>query len=223
MRRGLRHRVGRATSWLRPLPDTLIVGTMRGGTTSLFTYLSEHPLVARGAVKEVKYFWPEASYARGPGWYRAHFPTRVALSARAARGGGRPRVLDARPAYLYRTVSHARIAALLPGARLIALLRDPVARAHSHFGLVRDRYAYAETFERSVEIGLGRRAGGASADSVPGPERGTAGSPQQLDPDDDPERHDRRSGEPRLDDGGRGGRVDELSRVHDDSRRAARE
>jgi hypothetical protein len=169
VRRGLRHRVGRATSWLRPLPDTLIVGAMRGGTTSLFAYLSAHPLVARGVVKEVKYFWPERSYAQGSGWYRAHFPTRLALAARASRHGGRPRVLDASPAYLYRTVTHARIAALLPGARLIALLRDPVARAHSHFGLVRDRYGYAETFERSVEIALEHLESGAPADA--GPER----------------------------------------------------
>jgi hypothetical protein len=170
VRRGLRHRIGRATAWLRPLPDTLIVGAMRGGTTSLFTYLSEHPRVARGAVKEVKYFWPEASYAQGPDWYRAHFPTRLALSARAARHGGQPRVLDASPAYLYRTVTHPRIAALLPGARLIALLRDPVARALSHFGLVRDRYAWALSFERSVEIALERLSGGAPAPAA-GPER----------------------------------------------------
>jgi hypothetical protein len=163
VRRGLRHRIGHATSWLRPLPDTLIVGAMRSGTTSLFAYLSEHPQVARGAVKEVKYFWPEASYAQGPGWYRAHFPTRLALAARAARHGGPPRVLDASPAYLYRTVTHPRIAALLPGARLIALLRDPVARARSHFALVRARYGYPESFERSVEIALEHLAGGAPA------------------------------------------------------------
>ncbi len=77
---------GRVTAGVRPLPDFLIIGTKRGGTTSLWNYLLNHPGVlpmfpAPLNIKSPHYFYWH--YAKGPNWYRSHFastPTRVALS-----------------------------------------------------------------------------------------------------------------------------------------------
>jgi hypothetical protein len=115
---------------LRSLPDFLIVGAMRGGTTSLSGYLELHPDVAPATRKEVHYF--DLHFARGEEWYRSHFPPRVRRLARRALG--RPLLSgDASPYYLFHPLAPERAAALVPDARIVALLRDPVTRALSHY------------------------------------------------------------------------------------------
>jgi hypothetical protein len=104
----------------RALPDFLIIGTQRGGTSSLYRYLGAHPDVVPALRKETEYFSTE--YRRGESWYRAHFPRRTT----------RPAVtFEATPAYLLHPLAADRAAALLPGAGVIAMLRDPAARAFS--------------------------------------------------------------------------------------------
>src|SRR5438876_9002544 len=58
---------------IRLLPDFLIIGTQRGGTTSLYNYLIARPGVGPATVKELHFF--DKKFTRGPSWYRAHFPT----------------------------------------------------------------------------------------------------------------------------------------------------
>jgi hypothetical protein len=103
------------------LPDFMIIGAPKSGTTSLFEYLCEHPDVARPTRKEIHYF--DEKFARGLPWYRRHFP-QVA----------RPQITgEATTAYLFAKDAPARAAALIPNAKLIAVLRDPVRRAISHY------------------------------------------------------------------------------------------
>jgi hypothetical protein len=103
------------------LPDFMIIGAPKCGTTSLFEYLCEHPDVARPARKEIHYF--DEKFARGLPWYRRHFP-RVE----------KPRITgEATTAYLFARDAPARAAALMPDAKLIAVLRDPVRRVISHY------------------------------------------------------------------------------------------
>jgi hypothetical protein len=112
----------RRASWpLRRPPEILVVGTQRGGTSSLFRFLAAHPDVRRPVRKEIEFF--AADHHRGPTWYRAHFPI---------RGRGRSS-MDCTPQYLFHPHAPARAAELLPDARIVVLLRDPVARAHSHW------------------------------------------------------------------------------------------
>jgi len=111
------------TSGLRPLPDFLVIGAQRSGTTSLYRYLGQHPLIKWARIKEVHYF--DRAYARGPRWYRAQFP--LAISARSWLAG------DASPYYMVHPQVPARAVDLVPQARLIALLRNPVDRAYSHY------------------------------------------------------------------------------------------
>lgn len=119
----------RLTSAKRALPDFLIIGAQRAGTTSLYFYLAQHAMVASAIKKEIHYF--DASYDRGPSWYRAHFP----LSSSLQEATSHPRAItgEATPHYLFDPSAPERAASLLPQARLIALLRNPVERAHSHW------------------------------------------------------------------------------------------
>jgi hypothetical protein len=111
---------GRATSKLRPLPDFLILGAQRAGTSALYSYLRRHPEIGGPPWKEVNFF--DIRYERGPSWYRGHFPIR------------RPRLVgEASPSYLFHPYAPERVASLLPGARVIALVRNPVDRALSHY------------------------------------------------------------------------------------------
>lgn len=112
------------------LPDFIIIGAQKGGTTSLFHYLAQHPQILRSKRKEVHYFDgglnPRVDrYAKGLDWYRTQFPPRPA--------SGGHKVFEASPFYLFSPPAPARIAEVLPNAKLITVLRDPVDRAISHY------------------------------------------------------------------------------------------
>jgi hypothetical protein len=118
--RGAFRTYGRATAALRPLPDFLILGAQKAGTTALYAYLRWHPQVTGPSFKEVSFF--DRHYAHGERWYRAHLPIK--------RGGI---VGEASPSYLFHPLAAERVAHMVPRARLIALLRNPVDRAFSHY------------------------------------------------------------------------------------------
>lgn len=134
------------TAPLRAFPSALIIGAQRSGTTSLFNYLVRHPDVLPSFGKEIHYF--DLHYARGVRWYRGRFPYRHRL-----REGGL--TLDASPYYLMHPQAPARAAQLLPEAKLVALLRNPVDRAFSHYQHEvrdgRETLAFGEAIEREAE------------------------------------------------------------------------
>ena len=135
------------TARLRMLPDFLVLGTMRGGSSSLYRYLCAHPEVAKPLRKEVEYF--DCHHAEGVAWYRQHFPLR-ARAALAAGGHRTLRTFEATPSYLFHPEVPARAADLLPEARLVALLRDPVERAYSHHRHMRQLGFEDLAFEEAV-------------------------------------------------------------------------
>lgn len=109
----------------RAVPDFLIVGAMKAGTTSLFNYLCQHPRIIGSVPKEIFYLCSHPE--RGERWYRRHFPRRAALTQSHALCG------EATPTSLY-SGQAARIASeLMPNAKIIVLLREPAARAVSHY------------------------------------------------------------------------------------------
>jgi Sulfotransferase domain len=136
-----RRRLRAATQRARLLPSFLIVGAQRAGTTSLFDYLSRHPdVVGPGPaddsvawLKELRFF--SERFWRGIGWYRSFFPT-VARRRLARVRGGDLVAGEATPYYLFHPAVPERVAATIPEVRLIALLRDPVERAYSHYRLM---------------------------------------------------------------------------------------
>ena len=124
------------------LPDFIIIGTQRGGTTSLYTYLTAHPKIAPARVKEVHYF--SVNYEKGLDWYRSNFPRTRGLRRRITG--------EASPYYIFHPHSPGRVKELLPDVKLIALLRDPVARAFSHYrhevGLGEEPLSFEEAVAR---------------------------------------------------------------------------
>jgi hypothetical protein len=126
---------GVATARWRVPPDFLIVGTKRGGTTSLWNWLDGHPQVLsmfpqpRGLKSPEHFFGKPAESAQ---WYRSHFHT-TAYRSWAARSRGPVVNGEASPYYMYGPHVPAQLAHEAPNARLIVLLRDPVERAYSHF------------------------------------------------------------------------------------------
>jgi hypothetical protein len=134
------------TAGLRGMPSALIIGAQRSGTTSLFQYLARHPDVLPPLGKEIHYF--DFHYARGITWYRGRFP----YSYRLRRGA---LTLDASPYYLMHPLVPGRAAQLLPEVKLIALLRNPVDRALSHYQHEvrdgRESLSFAEAIDRESE------------------------------------------------------------------------
>ena len=122
---------GRATAQLRALPDFLILGAQKAGTTALYSYLRRHPAIVGPWWKEVSFF--DRHFARGESWYRGQFPTRAQRRLVTRRTGAEVLAGEASPGYLFHPFAADRVAALLPTARLIALLRNPVDRALSHY------------------------------------------------------------------------------------------
>jgi hypothetical protein len=126
-----RSRLTLATSQFRVLPDYIIIGSQRSGTSSLHSYLSAHPSVIPALVKEVHFF--DRNFERGTGWYRSHFATHAYRAWVGRATGTAPRVGEATPGYIFHPLVPRRVASLLPGARLIALLRNPIDRAYSNY------------------------------------------------------------------------------------------
>lgn len=108
------------------LPNFLIIGTMKGGTTSLYAYLRAHRDVFMTSTKELHYFVAEKNLSRGQGWYESNF----------REAGDAIAVGEASPDYtkypIYQGVPK-RIAESVPAARLLYVLRNPLDRIRSHY------------------------------------------------------------------------------------------
>src|SRR5919201_3141433 len=144
---------GHATAPLRPLPDFLIIGAQKAGTTALYAYLRWHPGITGPSWKEVSFF--DRYYARGEAWYRGNMPSRPRQWLAERRNGRPPLVGEASPSYLFHPLAPERVANLLPRARLIAVLRNPVDRAFSHYqhelSLGREHLSFEEALDREDE------------------------------------------------------------------------
>ena len=127
-------------------PDFLVIGTAKAGTTSLHHILSTHPDVCLSTPKET-WFFDGPAYAQGVDHYLArHF-------AEARPGQLRGEVATS---YLYAPFVAERLAQAAPGARLIAILRDPVERAFSDWWMMHSRGWEPLSFEEAIADNLRR-------------------------------------------------------------------
>ena len=140
-----------------PLPDFLVIGAMKAGTTSLFHYLRQHPQLAFGHAKEPSFFAFEGSPLdfRGPLDERLKQVVITQLSAYTEQyDGAKPgmKLGDVSPIYMYSERAAERIRERIPGAKLIAILRDPADRAYSNYvHFAREGREPAATFEAALE------------------------------------------------------------------------
>lgn len=133
------------TAPLRKLPDFVVIGAAKSGTTSLYDLITKHPDVAPAHVKEPAHF--SAVDMPGTVHYRANFPACTGRLAGEASTG-----------YFARPDVPGRMKRVIPGAKLIAVLRNPVDRAHSHYHFARRRNVETSvTFEGALELEGPRR------------------------------------------------------------------
>jgi Sulfotransferase domain len=125
------------------LPDFLIIGAPKCGTTSLYYLLTRHPHVKPAAAKELHFF--SSHFDLGIQWYRRCFPRPTLEDGRSTITG------EATPSYLADLYAPARVYEVVPQARLIVLLRNPVDRAYSHYQMGRRKgWETTATFEEAV-------------------------------------------------------------------------
>ena len=169
---GIRRGFRILTARIRSLPDFLIIGAQRCGTTSLYNYLVEHPHVSPAFMKETHFF--DLHFHRGANWYRAFFPTTHRFSVAgfglarrdrsvkpaddhpsndAFRSRSHRRTLtgESTPYYLFYPHAPQRVKVMIPEVKLIVLLRNPVDRAYSHYHHEVRTGAEAASFEDALE------------------------------------------------------------------------
>jgi len=107
--------------------DFIIIGTQRGGTTSLYNYLGQHKDVTPAVTKEIHFF--DDNYDRGLDWYYEQFPS-------ISKNLGKEKIPitgESTPYYQFHPLVPERVFKTLPKVKLIVLLRNPVDRAYSHY------------------------------------------------------------------------------------------
>jgi len=118
------------------LPAFLIIGAQKSGTTSLYGWLRHHPNITMSQTKELHFF--DRNFHRGLNWYQQQF---------AGTCAG-----EATPYYLFHPLAAKRAASVVPGAKLIVLLREPVSRAWSHYHHVRRQGNEPLSFLDAIEL-----------------------------------------------------------------------
>lgn len=126
------------------LPTFLLVGAQKSGTTTLAHDLAAHPEIEMAA-REVHYF--DRNLDRGIEWYAGQFRDRPAKA-----------IGESTPEYMFLPEVPPRIAEVLPGARLLVVLRDPVDRAYSHYWHNRARGHETLGFDEALAAEEGRLA-----------------------------------------------------------------
>ncbi len=106
------------------MPNLLVVGAQKCGTSGLHYYLGLHPEVSMSRPKELNFFIEERNWARGQDWYVRHFDP-----AATVRGESSPNYT----AYPQHMGVPERIASLVPDARIIYIVRDPLMRIAAHW------------------------------------------------------------------------------------------
>ena len=136
------------------LPNFIIIGSERSGTTSLYQYLRQHFDVFMSAVKETNFFAYEEGPADRPWDFgRDPFPVKTLDEYRALFQGCRDEkaIGEASPAYFFSRHAAERIHRVIPDVKLIAILRNPVERAHSAYRLQVTRGLERRTFDQALQ------------------------------------------------------------------------
>ncbi len=139
----------------RVLPDFIILGAQKAGTTTIYDNLVKHPDVRPCDIKEVHFF--DRNWDKGANWYRAHFPFTGEISAQPTQRNWITG--EGSPYYLFHPLVPARVHQLCPESRLIVVLRDPVERAYSHYQHEKRKDREPLSFEDALAAEEGRLAG----------------------------------------------------------------
>jgi len=136
------------TASSRVLPDFIISGTVRSGTTSLYYNICEHPSVLPASYDEIGYF--DSNYHLGINWYRSMFPTekemkQVKKETNFAITG------EDTPFYFWKKEAAERIFQDIPNSKIIIIFRNPVDRAYSNYNLGIRKKTESLSFEDAID------------------------------------------------------------------------
>jgi hypothetical protein len=123
-------------------PDYIIIGTQRGGSTSLYNYVRQHPQANNSwkPRREIHFFDYPHNWNKGIKWYKQLFQGQKGLTGEKS------------PTYLDHPLVPARIARVCPDVKLIAILRNPTDRAYSDFWKIKAiNLEPLPTFEAAIE------------------------------------------------------------------------
>ena len=139
------------TGPIRSLPDFIIIGTARSGSTSLYYNICQHPCVLSAAYDELGFF--DSNFHLGLNWYRSLFPTLfskwvVKQKKQFAITG------EDTPFYIWNPLVAKRILKIIPNIKLIVLFRNPVDRAYSNYHLGVRAGSEKLSFEDAIQMEL---------------------------------------------------------------------
>lgn len=144
------------------LPDFMIIGVKKGGTSSLHAHLQQHPDIEMSPnfiryenggllnTKEVRFFMDQIWHKSGPRWYRSLFNDNEKLQG------------EATPSYIYDQEYHVRMHEVVPQVKLILTLRNPITRVYSEFNYAKCTKLYQgaidlrENFESNIKKEISR-------------------------------------------------------------------
>lgn len=139
------------------LPDFLVIGAQKAGTTTLFALLRKHPHIYLPPQKEVQYFSNDELFTRGLNWY---------MEENFRTGNFEGIAGEISPQYMFRDLIPERIKAALPNVKLIAILRHPLKRAFSHYQMSVRRGLENRDFRSAFEASVDAKSNGLCLDET---------------------------------------------------------
>lgn len=140
------------------MPNFLIIGAAKSGTTSLYEYLKQHPQIWMSSVKETNFFALEGELLKFCGSGDQNYINKFSITKiedylKLFQGvENKIAIGEASPLYLYHPMASRRIQHYIPDAKLIVILRNPVDRAYSSFlHLVRDGREPLRNFAQALQ------------------------------------------------------------------------
>jgi len=136
------------TGFFRILPNFIIIGAPKCGTTSLYNYIVKHPGVFPALWKEIYFF--DRYFSREINWYKGNFHLKSykffynSICRKQFVTG------ESTPTYFHHPLAPKRISKFLPHMKLIVLLRNPVDRAYSHYQMEKSLGYEELTFEEAI-------------------------------------------------------------------------
>ena len=150
----------RITSNLRTYPDFIIIGSGRAGTTSLYSYLIQHPNImtsfSHREQKAADLHFFEYMISSSTNWYRSHFPTKISKKLLQLRTKSSVISGEFTSTYMYHPFVPKRIFDLIPNIKLIVILRNPVDKVYSAFSQQFQFKEFTSSFEDYIESELKR-------------------------------------------------------------------
>jgi len=150
----------------RTMPHFIVIGAQKSGTSSMFSYLKQHPQILRPIYKEPYFF--DRHYHRGLGWYGSNFPSQRQVDRLNDSHGRAHLTFEATATYIFDENVPARIARDLKTRKFILLLRNPVDRVISAYWHARRMGIESRSLAEAVDGDLkSHRAGGQPDPTVP--------------------------------------------------------